>query len=82
MAHSQALSTSVSAQPRLGGRDKELLALLADQKNNAEIASTLGIEESEVWFLMVDLSKRLGLDHRNKRVALGCVAVRLGLVKP
>jgi len=59
-----------------------LIEIVKKAGYNAEIASTLGIEASSVRLLVVDLSKRLGLDHQNKRVALGCAAVRLGLVKP
>jgi DNA-binding NarL/FixJ family response regulator len=64
-------------EPRLSPREREILALLADGKSQAQIASTLVISPKTVATHIQHLLSKLGVHSRAQAVAM---AYRLGLV--
>lgn len=59
-----------------------LLKLLARNASNPYIGELTGLSKKGVSVRLKQLYLKLGLDHRNPRVAAGCLAVNLGLIKP
>ncbi|MEK7534866.1 MAG: hypothetical protein AAB563_00465 [Patescibacteria group bacterium] len=70
-----------STAVNISERDKTLFRLLADTKSNREIALAIRAHEEDVGAILQNLYNRYGIEHHNRRVAAGCLAVRLGIVQ-
>jgi LuxR family maltose regulon positive regulatory protein len=65
--------------PRLTGRQRQVLSLIARGHTNKEIARLLGISQRTVKFHVADLFQRLGTSNRTETLAR---AFALRLVRP